>query len=59
MFSLEKIKLGYDLIEIYKYVKGGCKEDGGRFFPAIGQEAEVTDWGILLNTRKHFFYYKA
>lgn len=30
MFSLEKIKLGYDLTEIYKYVKEGCKEDGGR-----------------------------
>ena len=50
-----------DLINVYKYLQGGCKEDGARLFP-VGPRARTRGNGhnlehrrFPLKTRKHFF----
>ncbi|KAK4827454.1 hypothetical protein QYF61_018175 [Mycteria americana] len=49
LLSLEKIRHGQDLINIYKYLKGGCKEE------MRGNRHKLKHRRCCLNTRKHFF----
>jgi len=50
-----------DLIKVYKYLQGGCKEDGARLFSVMpsdrtrGSGHRLKHRRSPLNTRKHFF----
>lgn len=49
--SLEKRGLGGDLITVYKYPKGGCKEDRDMHLTVVPSARTMgTNW----NTPKHF-----